>query len=157
MDVRRPFSAFSSSVRDTPLVCFDCPQPRHSLVVFAPHTPHIHTIGLSHHLHVHVYKWHDVAFVYVCECALVMLISLACPQLTAPDTDLQPPPLKKRAHNVSSSLLMTTPECAHAPCLFKEDVRNSLFVPQLALCKETRCELASCSPGLYLPSCKWGN
>ena len=65
-----------------------------------------------------------VTFVCVCECALVMLSFLACPQLTAPDTDLQPPPLKKRAHNVNSSLLMTTPECAHAPCHFKEDIRS---------------------------------
>ena len=58
MDVRRPFSAFSSSVKAALLVCLDCPQ--HSLVVFAPHTPHlhirIHIIGLCHHLHVHVYK-----------------------------------------------------------------------------------------------------
>ena len=42
----------------------------------------------------------------------VMLHSLSRPQLTTPDTDLQPPPLKKQAYNVSFSLLLIIPMCA---------------------------------------------
>ena len=41
-----------------------------------------------------------------------VLHSLSCPQLTAPDTDLQPLPIKKQAHNVSFSLLLIIPMCA---------------------------------------------
>ena len=46
----------------------------------------------------------------------VMLYFFSCPQLTAADTGLQPPPLKKNRYHVSCSLLLIIPKyaaCAH--------------------------------------------
>ena len=57
----------------------------------------------------------------------VMLHSLSCPQLTAPDTDLQPLPIKKQAHNVSFSLLLIISMCA--ACAHSAQMLNtSLFL-----------------------------
>ena len=80
-----------------------------------------------------MYESMHVHMPYVCGQALsCMLHSLSCPQFTAPDTDLQPPPLKKQAYNVSCSLFMIIPinecslctvhKCFAFPSLFEENI-----------------------------------
>ena len=134
IDICKPFSACSFSVKAAPLVCLDSPQPRYSLVVFAPCTPHIHIIALPYHLHVHVYKWHDIAFLCVCECALC---HAQFPGLSTAHCTWHWPTASSSQETSTQCKYLSAhdhTECAHAPCLFKEDFSNSLFVPQPALC-----------------------